>query len=117
MELMSADPASAPLSLDGFAYLLMAGTACCAWPPAAPDASLRLERLLVLLILHATTLVLWNALAGADGAWTRWCAALLPCLSIHGLLQIGTALRVQPLRSARAASALLGLFWVNGLLR
>lgn len=117
MEFIPADSASALHALDNFAWLLMAGAAFCAWPSPTADASLRLERLLLVVVFNAATLVLWNALDGPAAAWTQWCATLLPSLSIYGLLRAATGLRIDLRRQAGAASALLGLFWINGLLR
>src|SRR3546814_15850891 len=117
MEFTNIGPRTALRALDGFAWLLMAGAAFSTWPSPTAEALQQLERLLLAVILNAATLVLWNALDGPAAAWTQWCTALLPSLLVCRLLRAASGLRFDLRRQAGAASALLGLFWINGLVR
>lgn len=108
------DPLSA---LDALAFALVVAAIFAALPAPVHDASLRLERLLLAATFTATALVLWNAIDGPAYAWLRWRGALLPALLIGMLLRLAPHLHLRPRLYPVAASTLLSLLWIDGLLR
>lgn len=114
--------ASDSMFVDGlFDLLAHAALASGAFAAAAAlgerDASTRLECALLGVLANAVALVLWNAFLGPDGAGARWRAAAALLLLLAAILRSVADLRLPPRRLVGGASALLGLFWIHGLLR
>lgn len=115
----SFDSISAGSLLDVAAHVALAGGAFAAVAAlAGREASTRLECALLGVLGNAVALVLWNVLLGPAEACARWRAAAVPLLLFAVVLSYVVAgARIPSRRYVSGASALLGLFWINGLLR
>lgn len=104
-------------ALDALAYLVLLGGMFSAVSARVADASAQLERLLAAAVLNAAALALWNDLHDPAVALSRWLSAALPSLLLAAVISAASHAHFASRRYISPAGALLGLFWIYGVMR